>query len=295
MKTRYRSRHEHWNPGLASRSRRGFTIVELLVVISVISLLVSILLPALEQTRNAARSMACLSQYRQMGVAVLTFSNDHDQVYPYSWRAVRDEIEALNLPQAEEDQRIADYRAENNSHEWYHLVRPYVDGPLGVHTNFSEQRNQDIAYCTNMTKAVNEHVRTDGLVISQAPIHGEGGTVRAESDNFSTTNMNNFAAKEPEYVVRSPSALMLLAERYQQTHTLHSWRHIYFNPNHGFRAPTLHADGHAQMLPDAVRPYAKDNTGTGSPEVRNSPATIAYWGMYIKKPDAHPFSNVPMY
>jgi len=57
---------------------RGFTIVELLVVISIIALLISLLLPSLGRARDAARSIQCMSKLKSMGLAIAVYGNDHD-------------------------------------------------------------------------------------------------------------------------------------------------------------------------------------------------------------------------
>jgi prepilin-type N-terminal cleavage/methylation domain-containing protein/prepilin-type processing-associated H-X9-DG protein len=57
----------------------GFTLIELLVVISIIALLIAILLPALGAARQTARSMQCLSNARQMGIANMAFAAEHNQ------------------------------------------------------------------------------------------------------------------------------------------------------------------------------------------------------------------------
>ncbi len=57
-------------------SRRGFTLIELLVVISIVALLIAILLPALQAARASARSVACLSNQRQLGLAAAAYQAD---------------------------------------------------------------------------------------------------------------------------------------------------------------------------------------------------------------------------
>ncbi|MEQ9617285.1 MAG: type II secretion system protein [Phycisphaerales bacterium] len=56
--------------------RTGFTLVELLVSIAVISILISILLPALGEARRAAQTVQCLSQMRQLVIAQRSYAND---------------------------------------------------------------------------------------------------------------------------------------------------------------------------------------------------------------------------
>ncbi|MFG0247279.1 MAG: type II secretion system protein [Phycisphaeraceae bacterium JB051] len=64
-----------------AKRRHGFTLIELLVVISIISLLISILLPALASARKAAQNTQCMSQFRQIGIAVHAYLNDNKDVF----------------------------------------------------------------------------------------------------------------------------------------------------------------------------------------------------------------------
>lgn len=81
----------------------GFTLIELLVVIAVIAVLAALLFPVFAQAREKAREATCLSNVRQMGLAVLMYTQDYDERLPLAATATQTGF--LN---------------------WHHLVDPYV-------------------------------------------------------------------------------------------------------------------------------------------------------------------------
>jgi prepilin-type N-terminal cleavage/methylation domain-containing protein/prepilin-type processing-associated H-X9-DG protein len=67
----------------SKQARRAFTLVELLVVIAIIAMLAALLLPALARAKDAGRKAACISNLRQMGIAIHTYAQDNNGRIPY--------------------------------------------------------------------------------------------------------------------------------------------------------------------------------------------------------------------
>jgi prepilin-type N-terminal cleavage/methylation domain-containing protein len=93
------------------RSRKGFTLIELLVVIAIIAILAAILFPVFARAREQARKSACLSNMKQIGLALGMYMQDYDQVFPPGglkiWEAKKTDRNLLAIqlqPYAKNDQ-----------------------------------------------------------------------------------------------------------------------------------------------------------------------------------------------
>ncbi len=81
VRYRFRPRRDR---GLTPLGVSGFTLVEILVVVSIIAIMAAILMPVFFQARDSARRNTCASNQRQIGVALLTYSDDYGGCLPPS-------------------------------------------------------------------------------------------------------------------------------------------------------------------------------------------------------------------
>ena len=79
---------------LPGTRHQGFTLIELLVVIAIIALLAAILFPVFSRARENARKTSCLNNLKQIGLGIIQYTQDYDEMYPFrvnagssiSWR-----------------------------------------------------------------------------------------------------------------------------------------------------------------------------------------------------------------
>ncbi len=96
------------------KRKRGFTLIELLVVIAIISILAAILFPVFARARENARRTSCLSNLKQIGLGMMQYTQDYDEMYP----------RALQTDPSTPPDGIR--WISGNYWSWHQMIQPYL-------------------------------------------------------------------------------------------------------------------------------------------------------------------------
>ncbi len=134
------------------KRRQGFTLVELLVVVAIISLLLSILLPAMDKARAIARSTLCQTRYRQNLIGFKMYAQEHNDYIP--------------PPRVNFDEFTWEGQTRTDVNIWWYSVKyigQYIGNDLITASKFSKKSATEIVFCPELKEDIEENQGNNGI------------------------------------------------------------------------------------------------------------------------------------
>ncbi len=288
--------------------RRGFTLVELLVVMSVIALLIALLLPALGKAMAASKTASCQVNFRSLGQAFAQYASDNKGLL------ARQEIaDPSTNPTASGvsptyamfgwDFALTTYLSTQTAYASgypdYKTIKPGLSLLIAPGTFARDNIRQFQFYCPAYQRIKSYNNRTPGAT-SPVGAYGGGdptwqvnmiGTCKMNAwlglyGNTTTNNRNNqLAAPRNSFESLYPQTF-LMGEAYDTSYYGQDTS-IYYNPLHNDQSPLLFADGSVKFGNDTVVPAGSASNMTtvwsGRPKADQN-----FWGYYQLKFYANP-------
>ena len=210
------------------KHHRGFTLVELLVVIAIIGILISLLLPAVQQAREAARRSQCLNNLKQIGLAIHNYHDtyktfptlrlDHASIQPNSssvpnWTS-QGWMTSI-LPFVEQGNLLGEYDWDRN---WYDPVNQAevstiisiykCPSALGNHPTVSGQFQPPWGTATYSEAATTDYFASAGIMGGLR----KTGWVRSDMDTLNAGAINNARYNSFRDIIDGTSSTLLATE-----------------------------------------------------------------------------------
>ena len=213
--------------------KADFTLIELLVVIAIIGILAALLLPSLQQARETSKTLVCLSNEKQLGVAFMSYTINEDGYLPPAYTAAK--------PDYTWDDYLGKYDGRNLSDSYANMAPIKSSNGEGA---------SKLYYCPRMKSVFGKDYK-----IATA---GEFYYLRTYAVNTSTNAPIAYGNGPKINAISNVSGIMLLCERewgYQGgQNSCDHWytlaqEHIEQHSFHGYdTANVLFADGHAKTI-----------------------------------------------